>query len=162
MKTAHIKIEFEVGHYNGSMGIRIINNATELFYKPNLAEDNFCFSTDIIIPGNLVIEVFGKNQFDTQVDEQNNILKDKYIKISKLFVDQMEVNFLHKLIRLETPTNIVHSNYLGFNGKVNVDFNTDDTFLWHLTHLCNTTNESSKLTFTTRVDTAVSENDYLI
>jgi hypothetical protein len=134
MKTsAAITFDFTIGHYNGSMGMRILANEQEIDYNESFEKDSYSFSTSVSWPSIITIEVFGKNQnCDTQVDDQGNILADKFIRLDKLVVDRMDVPLNKNKIMLDTGTEKTPVVYWGFNGRIIIELDGPDSFLWHL------------------------------
>jgi len=96
------------------------------------------FAADIELPSKIILEVSGKNKNDTIVDAQGNILKDKCIIIENVHVDGISphINFLKKWPRLmvggKGSNKIVYSNYFGFNGIVELEFEGANVFQWLL------------------------------
>lgn len=96
------------------------------------------FIADIELPSKIILEVSGKNKNDTVVDAHGNIVKDKCIIIENVYVDGLSpnINFLKKWPRLmaggKGSNKIVYSNYFGFNGIVELEFEGANVFQWLL------------------------------
>jgi hypothetical protein len=124
-----LSITFEVGEYNGTMGLKIFNNY-RLVYS---AEENTLLPGNHIIDvevdsGEIAVEGFGKKENDTLVDDQQNITADKYIDILNISIDFFELKKFH----------LCHSNkffdtYFSKNQvkKFNLP-NQDDVLNWYL------------------------------
>lgn len=92
----------------------------------------YVFVTDIMLPEDIEIEFFGKNQgVDTLVDANGKIIKDKHVKIESISLDGIELpkNFLTKGIRLVTEDqNEIFTNYVGFNSRTCIQFTRSNVF----------------------------------
>jgi len=123
-----VKMEFECSNVNNStMNITIDGQLFE-----NLPS-RFVYETKTIFPNIINITVSGKANNDTIVNEYNEIIEDKFIKLTKLFVHGIEIDtsYLETQLQLNTEDNeIVNSNYWGFNGTVGIVFNALDVFEW--------------------------------
>ena len=131
--------KFKIGHYNGSMGLNFFNKDILIKEIPSFTETEFVITENIEFPTTIYFDVFGKDKFDTDVDENNNILADKYIQLTDLIVDKAPIHILSliKLCKLETNDKILYNNYWGFNGRVTINFEEVNSFLWHMKHLKN-------------------------
>jgi hypothetical protein len=76
----------------------------------------------------------GKGPNDTLVDESGNVSMDKFIKLESMIVDRMPVHIIALLdcVSLDTSTQVLKTNYWGFNGVATVLFDRNDTMSWHL------------------------------
>lgn len=124
MQKTQITIEFEFGLVNDShMYVEIENNNEIAVVTP---QDNI-WCSDITLPTLIKINVSGKNHnTDTIVDEDGNILQDKYAKINRIALDCFELHtiYLHQMITLNAVDGNKHTTcYFGFNGQVELDFN---------------------------------------
>lgn len=132
---SQVTFNFTVGHYQGTMSMVIRNGSNILLEKQEFENDRFDFTTYVDWPCVLEIDVANKGKFDTEVGPNGEILRDKYIKLDRLEVDRMAVHIVALLdmmnFRTEDQKNI-KTNYWGFNGTVSLDFNGDDSFVWHL------------------------------
>lgn len=100
--------------------------------------DNYVvFEKNIQLPKKLVLKTSGKiDGVDTKVDAKGNIVEDMYIQIESISLDDFPLNeiFLHQRINLLTENGKTNtSNYIGFNGTVNLDFVEDNVFSQVLT-----------------------------
>jgi hypothetical protein len=132
--NAQLAFDFEIGHYNGTMGMSIWNDQQELFSVDHFVDKKFSYVTSIALPGRIHIKTNNKGQWDTDVNNQGQIVQDKYIKIVNVTVDRMPVHILTLLnmIKFDTGTQILTTNYLGFNGCATIDFCAENSLLWHL------------------------------
>jgi hypothetical protein len=123
------------------MGLRISTGQNVVFDCARFHEENISFTTDVVLPGDLVLEVYNKNQNDTEIDEHHNIKRDKHIKVKSLVVDNMPVpaNTLYKLLKLTHSQGESFGPYFGFNGSCQIRFDTQNTFDWHLHALADKT-----------------------
>ena len=137
---AKVVIDFYIEKYQGTMGLRISSGKTVVFDRVNFQEENFSFTTEVCLPGELILDVYNKNPNDTEIDENNNIKRDKHIKVKSLLVDNMPVRpeTLYKLLTLTHSQGESHGPYFGFNGSCKIVFDTQNTFEWHLHALANT------------------------
>lgn len=138
--NAKVAIEFYIEKYQGTMGLKISSGNNVVFDCENFQEENFSFATDVCLPGQLILDVYNKNPGDTEIDEHNNIKRDKHIKIKSLAVDNMAVpsETLYKLLKLTHSQGESQGPYFGFNGSCKIVFDTQNTFEWHLLALANT------------------------
>lgn len=96
------------------------------------------YTTDISFPACIQLTISNKNKHDTVLDVDKNIIKDKCIILNKVSVDGIipNINFIKKWPRISvngTGSNqIVYSNYFGFNGIVELDFEGKNVFQWLL------------------------------
>lgn len=125
---SEIELEFNIGEIDGkSMCMEIDNNVYSNLYN------GFKYSTSLTFPNVINITLSGKGKNDTIIDDNGNIIDDKFIQLTKLIVDGIPVDeiYLKTHIILHTDDNmIVKSNYWGFNGKVTIEFNEPNAFLW--------------------------------
>jgi hypothetical protein len=127
-------IDFHIGHYNGTMGMKIHVNDTLAFFQQSFDQEKLQFVWDIDMPGRVRIEVFNKQHLDTLVDDQQKIIRDKYIKIEKISLGGVVINtgILHNMIILQTNNGQLKSSYFGFNGYCDIPFDQKNSFYWHL------------------------------
>ena len=130
-----LTLEFDVSQLHGkSMSLTFLNNdKIETFQQ--LDQGVFIYKTDIEFPAKFSIQVSGKGPNDTEVDEQGNVVKDMCIKLTDINVDGLGCHhvYIHKFINLITASGEqVQTNYWGFNGQVDLDFNYPNSFFWAL------------------------------
>ena len=94
----------------------------------NIAE----ISLLVPMPSSVVLEFSGKDHnHDTVVDANNNILEDLHIEILEIGLDCfiMSPHYLAQRIQLNTVDGkVIHSTYIGFNGKMPIDLNKNSVF----------------------------------
>ena len=133
--SADLKLTFEVSQLNGkSMSLTFLNSdKIETFDQ--LANGVFVYETKLEFPAKFSIQVSGKGPLDTEVDAQGNVVKDLYIKLSDINVDGLSCHptYVHQSINLITNGGEkILTNYWGFNGHVNLDFDYQNSFFWSL------------------------------
>lgn len=67
---------------------------------------------------------FGPVIWDTIIDENGNIVRDQYIKIKTIKIDECNLNFLiaKTLYECDNGTKIESNGFLGFNGNYNISY----------------------------------------
>jgi hypothetical protein len=99
----------------------------------NLLDGQFKCEVEIIFPSDLHIQLSNRNENDTIVDNDGNIIKDKSIVLTDISIHGVCVdhNYLEQFILLTTTEHdTLHGNYWSRNGMVTIDFNTENEFLW--------------------------------
>ena len=92
--------------------------------------DNF-YCTDIELPTQVKMAFSGKNDGDTLVDENNNIVEDMYVKIAGIWLDKFPLSekYMHQQIQIVTTSGETHTtSYIGFNGTVVLEYSEDNVF----------------------------------
>lgn len=82
----------------------------------------------ISLPDTVHIAFSNKNPGDTLVDENNQVTADTYIKITGIAIDGFplsDVYLQQKILLITEDDNQVYSNYIGFNGTVDLVFDRD-------------------------------------
>ena len=132
--NARLTFKFSIGHYNGTMSMKIMSGGKQLLSIDQFEKNTFEFTTDINWPDAVEFIVSNKGPLDTEVGASGEILQDKFIKLESLIVDRMSVHILALLdcVELETKDQILKTNYWGFNGCARLKFDRDDTLSWHL------------------------------
>ena len=124
----------EQGECNGYMNSQWFFNDKLVYETKGLHESNINLSLDL--PGQLVIVATGKNPTrDTKVDDNNNIVQDKYIKLSEMYVARYPVksHVIRTLCQFTADDGSVHtSNYFHRNGKMVINFESNDPIAWHI------------------------------
>lgn len=127
MNLCKLEIVFKFAEVHGSfMTVKI--NDTVLSGVNNEVQ---CYEKLITLPDSVTLEFSGKNQTtDTILDGDQNIIKDKHILIKEIRLDNMPVErlYLERRLKLEHDNKVVYSNYIGFNGKMVIQFNKPDVF----------------------------------
>ena len=117
---------------NGLMSLIISDNdrvISQISNEIGLVEVN----TQINLPTKITIEVSGKSPGDTTV-VNDKIVADKYICLVNMTVGGIPVTqfSLFNILNYEHSGKIWHDSYWGFNGKITIDFNSDNFIKWHL------------------------------
>lgn len=118
---AKIKINFSTGELNGcTMNLVVMAGKQTVFKHSDNLSKKFTVEFDTNIPEEIKFIVNGKGPFDTKVDEQGNILQDKFLKIDSIQIDRMLVPtwiLENKLIRFVYNDQVTYTNYFGYNGQ---------------------------------------------
>ena len=126
--NAKIKFKFELGILpNGKQMHVLIDGDT----VPVNGLKSYEHEMEVQLPCNINLVFSGKDSnTDTIVSESGDILHDSYVKLKAITLDGHKVtNDLHKIISLVTDSgNIVNSNYIGFNGVVNLELSEINVF----------------------------------
>jgi len=104
------KINIQVGEYNGTPGFMINDTVIE----PNTLEmGNHILKFKYDYGQSLRFKMFGKDIFDVKIDDNNNIIEDKFILIKELRIEYIKIlNWqFHKHI---------WNPYFGFNNQERV------------------------------------------
>ena len=135
----NIKIKFEAGECNGFFDMVIKNETKDLNFSPFISQKQNSVNLDITLPNKIFFHLSGKNHnFDSELDEQNNIIHDKFIKITDLAVDNkpVDADVVKKLFVLKTENNReINSVYWGFNGVAELDLSYKTSLDFHLSNL---------------------------
>jgi hypothetical protein len=129
-----VDFSLEVGLCNGSMTVDIYNGSNLIKHLEDLT-DAVDQTVNVAIPSQLTFVLTNKNANDTIVSG-DEIVADKYIKLSKITVGKIPVNskVMFDICRCtkEGHTESWHDTYWGFNGMVTIDFLEDSLVKWHL------------------------------
>jgi hypothetical protein len=141
--TSNIVMGFSAGFIdNQTMNLVIYNNDQVIYQNYNIIDSRFVVEFESCLPSTLCIDVSEKGPNDTKVDDQGNILADKFIKLDYFNVDQMPVKswiLENGLIHFLTEhRQELKTNYFGFNGRATIDLNHTDSFEFHLAQLART------------------------
>jgi hypothetical protein len=92
--TTDLTLMFDAESMNGSPCLQIIHN-NNIVYEQEAADGGHTVSLTLTNnfkdTNNLTFRLTNKNQFDTLVDDQGNILKDKCIKFQKIILDGVDL-----------------------------------------------------------------------
>ena len=122
------------------------NNSIELYVnneRINFINNTAKYTCYIDLPDTLYLEVKGKTDKDVIKDQDGNIIIDTHIKLSSITLDNIKPNklFLLKFPKiyingnfnnLNQTNRIFYSNYFGFNGIVELDFDSNSVIEWYL------------------------------
>jgi hypothetical protein len=130
--SAKIKFKFEFSDVNGKvMNVCIKNNDTVCDLHPTESGPQYA-ELDIMLPTMITLIFDGKdNSTDTIIDGNNTIVKDLYVKMSDIWLDNilMPNEVVCKICSLVTVHNdTIDSNYIGFNGHINLDLDNNTVF----------------------------------
>ena len=129
-----LKLDFEVGRVNDqSMTMVVLHNNQKKVYSK--LDEKFSVEIAITFPTTVKLILLGKKNTDTVFDENQNVVQDKFIKLSKLTVDNLGCNalYLKTKTKLTTVDNqIVYDNYWGSNGEVALEFDQQNSVFWAL------------------------------
>lgn len=108
------QLELYIEEYNGTAGLSIADKNTQtllLNIKPNsLTNGNHQFDLELSDDTIYIFKMYGKDQnFDTKVDDNGNIIKDKHIKILGL-----TIHYLY--LQEKEFYSLDFDPYYGFNG----------------------------------------------
>lgn len=133
----HLTLEFTSVNPNNSMELYINNE------KINFVKSIAKCAIDIDLPTKLHLEIKGKTDNDVIKDINDNIMLDTHIKLCSMTLNNIKPNelfllkfpkiYINSTIENPTKTNrIFYSNYFGFNGIVELDFDASSIIEWYL------------------------------
>lgn len=156
--NAQLTFNLVIGHYNGTMSLKAVSGKKVLIDKKTFRDEKFSFSAEISWPDPVVFILEGKEPNDTLVDKSGNVSMDKFIKLESMIVDRMPVHIIALLdcVELATDTQVLKTNYWGFNGVASILFDKNDTLAWHLNNAIKVTghNKIEKQVVTAHSDNA--------
>jgi hypothetical protein len=126
-----LTLKFEAGAVDGNtMGMEVTSTLGHQVYQSLDQIDSI--SVPVEFPSTLEIKVFGKGQFDTQIDSAGQVVADKYIKITDILIDQLSVAryYCDQCLTLDTGTEKFTTAYWGFNGTVIINLDQENGFRW--------------------------------
>ena len=84
MNFTNVTLDLEFGIYNGSMSAVVSSDQTIIAKLDNIVDSIQHIECKIQLPNSITIELANKNEkYDTLLDN-NKIVQDKYVKLSKL------------------------------------------------------------------------------
>ena len=123
-----LNLEFEFGRARDQFMVCVVAY-NGLVFPLEIAADQDHAMTQITLhielPCRIVLQLTGKQPNDTVLDQNNCIVKDTYVKLSGVKIDDFKLNqiFLCQKVQLRTTGGQeIITNYFGFNGQVNLDF----------------------------------------
>ena len=131
--TSRLELKFKISKLNGkSMSLEFFMNGQSIDKYEQLDDGIFTWRSELKFPSILELKLTGKHPHDTQVDENGNIVADKYIKLVDIVVDGLPCAkyYVNKLLLTTDQGNEIISDYWGFNGLVKLDFTQANSFLW--------------------------------
>ena len=130
-----LEARFDIGLYNGSMTLTIIVNDEIVHDVRKFTETQHQFRTQIDLPAKIKFIVGNKNMnADTLVDNQGQVLKDKFVKLSRLWLGRVEVQpfMLKKHVFFNNNGVIEQELYWGRPGHAEINFDNSSVVEWHL------------------------------
>ena len=119
-------MDFVFGELDGAVMTCWVNGQE---VKPN-ADNRGTATVALQWPGEIVITLGGKNQLtDTKVDQQGKIIQDKFVQLTNVCVDRLAVSH-HFLQKWPLVNNEIRTCYFGFNGTVQLIFDSPSAFHW--------------------------------
>jgi hypothetical protein len=130
---AKFEIAFTLSKFqNQCMALAVLAND-----QPVLVEHNTII-LDCALPAKIKFLVSGKGKFDTELDDQGNIVADKFVRIDRVSIDRMPVPLYlleSRLIKF-VPDNPAHAtsmtNYLAWNGQAELSVDSGTSFEFFL------------------------------
>ena len=136
------KIEITFTFVNPADHIKLFHEGYECVPDEN---NEYIYTGEINFPCTLRFEMQGKDSHgaDCRVDNDGNVIWDRFIIISRVTVDSVvpNLNFIRRWGRIHPGTSldnfrpsnqIVFSNYLGFNGVLELEFEGSNVLEWLL------------------------------
>jgi hypothetical protein len=128
LKNSQIQLFFKFGAVHDSYMTVTVNGV------PILPDHNEQAMIEISVefPSELIIELGGKNNnTDTLLNDAGEIVQDKFVQLTQVRVDRMNVNdnFLQKWPKVNDSFT---STYFGFNGQAKLTFDAPSSFHWLL------------------------------
>ena len=133
INKSFMKLVLEFGAIDKStMNLLIRHGNDEWRYDPG-SDALIEHEMEIFFPTKLQLILSGKNMTtDTLVGESGNIIKDKYIKLSLIEIDNIALpsDWLEKkIVLIDAECKHRTSNYFGHNGCCTIDFPKSNAFL---------------------------------
>jgi hypothetical protein len=132
-ETIDLEFIFEFGKFNNrSMAVEGILNDNILTANIDNPKLNF---QNLLLPAQLKIKFLGKTfGKDTEVDSNGNIIKDMYVKIIEIKVDNLIIPkwvIEKKLFYVTETGETLNTSYIGFNGTMNFDIPENNSFAFY-------------------------------
>jgi hypothetical protein len=131
--TSTVELKFKVAQLNGkSMSMEFFMDDQTLDRYEQLDNGIFVWSCKLDFPSTIGIKLTNKHPHDTELDNNGNIIADKYIKLLDIVVDRLPCAgyYVNKVMLTTDQGKEIISNYWGFNGFVKLDFTQANSFLW--------------------------------
>ena len=129
MNSCTLQILFKFGEIRNEYMTVSVNNSQSIITPTD--GEIYCYEQQLLLPDSVTLEFSGKcNGQDTDVDKDGNIIKDKHVIITEIRLDNLPMHplYLKRRLKLEYGDQINYSNYVGFNGKMVINFNKPDVF----------------------------------
>lgn len=128
LNHSRVQLYFKFGAVHDSYMTVTVNGVTAVPDHNEQAQ----IETSIIFPGELIIELSGKNNnTDTLVNDAGEIVQDKFVQLTQVRVDRMTVND-HFLQKWPLVNDLFTTTYFGFNGQAKLMFDAPSSFHWLL------------------------------
>jgi len=132
MNKYNVKLKLEFGSINGKfMNVEYQINSSRV-KKVLVSENEGLLDDEISLPGKVRLFFSNKdNATDTIVNESNEIVADLYVKILKITLDNFDIPqvYIQKNLKLVTgKNNQINTNYIGFNGTMEIPFDQNSVF----------------------------------
>jgi hypothetical protein len=126
MNLVNVSFDFEFGHCNGAMNVDIYQGNNTLLSLHNVLETHRTEHILVNWPSTIIIRLSGKNmEHDTIVDNDNNIVADKHVKLLGLTVNGF------KLIP-QALYSVCGEVYWGHPGERTMEFTESNPMRWNL------------------------------
>lgn len=131
LNVCKLEIVFQFSELrNEYMGVKITLPGTESTLLPTEGTI-YCYQQTITLPCRLHLDFFGKNMHkDTEVDSNDTIIRDKHVLLKEIRLDNIPVEplYLKRHLCLVNDQKTVYSNYIGFNGRMSIEFEQSNVF----------------------------------
>jgi hypothetical protein len=131
LSVVKFKIEFEFSKVNNkTMSVDFLHETHKQHIHPTDAKVEQVEIT-IELPTTIKLVFLGKTDGVDTIVDGIEIIEDLHVKISNIWLDDFAIHLavLQKMPVLNTHSSkIVKSNYIGFNGDVNLIFNEKNVF----------------------------------
>jgi len=162
-ETFEIDLTIQASSFNGDPHVRIcVDENILLDADLSDGEHSFKFTLDkdkLGTDGIFEIALTNKGQFDTQVDEHNNIIKDKFISVKKLLVDDcdllLDIDFCQKNFKYKNSNSPAYTLSLFATDSLQMNFGYPFVWWYSSTSTKNSKNEM------TAVYNQLYDNQYL-
>jgi hypothetical protein len=134
---SEFKVKLEVGECNGFMKSKWFANEQCMIEVDPTESGEIDISFDVELPCTIKIELSGKDlNADTKVNQNGNIIQDKFIKISGMWLARHPIpEFVYmNMCEVETNDSKFKTSYFGFPGTVLIALDEQDPITWHFKH----------------------------
>ena len=128
LNHSEVQLWFKFGAVNNTYMTVHVNGCPVV---PDSSESAM-ISVPVSFPGELLIELSGKNNnTDTLVNDAGQIIQDKFVQLTQVKVDRMNVSD-HFLQKWPLVNDSFTTSYFGFNGQAKLSFDAASSFHWLL------------------------------
>ena len=103
------------------MSLAVYADSRQLFAQSQIHDTKLSLEFRLELPVTLSFEVSGKNEFDTEIDAQGNIVADKFVRIDSISIDNMPIaRWILESRAIEFSPTVgapQFTNYLAKNGR---------------------------------------------